>query len=116
METQSDKMLAENLRQVENPTVGDFWHEMFSPVAVVVGVSDTAVVLCEKMKPTGEGRWTWDIYDLHAYTRKQYANRFRYGRVGNEDFEATDDMSETSNKFWCDVVTGAHKWIADAVQ
>ncbi len=97
-----------NLKHAAAPLIGDYWNEMFTPIGVVVDVTEFTVVLCESQKLVGDG-WSWDLSKLKAYSRKEFVNRFRYGRIGNADFEAGDDMSDIKNKFWCDVSPEAHK-------
>ena len=112
-----DAMNATTLRHALNPKVGDFWHEMFYPIAVVLKVETSVlfqdrITICEKTKSVGGERWTWDLKKTTQYTGQEFANRFRYGRVGNPDFQATDD-DNIKNKFWCNVSPEAHTWVKD---
>lgn len=104
-----------NLKHAKDPQIGDYWHECFTPIAVVVDVSRFSIVLCEKTKSPDEKSWTWDLDKLEVYTKKDFVNRFRYGRVGKPKFKGTDDMTSIKNKFWCDVSPKAHEWVIDAL-
>jgi hypothetical protein len=40
---------------LSNPRPGDLWHDLFSPVLVVLGVESETVAICDKAIPYAEG-------------------------------------------------------------
>lgn len=90
------------LDAAKNPRVGDYWHEMFMPAGKVVEVSQYAVVVIKPVS-VDKDHWRWDKDNPIVYTRKQFANAYRYGRVGDDDFEGTDNLADIKNRFWADV-------------
>lgn len=91
-----------NARHRLEPKVGDFWHEMFVPIMVVLGVSDDAVTICDKVD-RGRETWTWDFSGTRKMTRSEFAARPLYG-------------GHMGDKCWCDVVPEAHRWARKAAQ
>lgn len=89
------------------PKVGDFWHEMFVPIMVVIGVSDDAVTICDKVD-RGHETWTWDFSGIRKISRHEFAERPLY-----RSFAHGDHMGD---KCWCDVMPEAHKWARKAAQ
>ena len=110
----SDVNYLRNLSSAQNPKIGDYWSErLFVPVAIVVDVTDTTVLVCEKIKQLTLNSWICDLSNLIRYTRADFIQRFRYGRIDNPDFIATDDENNIKNKFWADVETEEYPWIRD---
>lgn len=103
-----------NVHHAMNPKVGDYWQESMSPVCVVVDVKDDHVTVCDSTVSNGDNTWSWNLDALTSYTRKQFCNRYRYGRVGNKSFEA-DDTDNIKNKFWCDVMPEKMKEVRDEI-
>ena len=103
-----------NLKHALNPQIGDYWNECFAPVCVVVDVSEFAVTVVDGTKVVDNRKWTFDIEKTTTYTRKEFVDRFRYGRIGNDNFKATD-ADDIKNKFWCDVFPKQHKWVRELV-
>ena len=100
---QPDRQSAINLECALNPTVGDYWHEMYMPVCQVIEVGEHHVIVLDKLEPvpdTNKNRWKED--EPKVYTREQFAKRYRYGSIGNPDFEPTDDLTNIKNCFWPD--------------
>ncbi len=98
-----------------NPKPGDYWNECFMPVCVVLQVGSHHVYACETTKDAGDNHWTWDLEAAPVvYTREDFANRWRYGRVGNSEFAYTDDLAEINNRCWCNVAPESHKTFSDA--
>jgi hypothetical protein len=104
-----------NLEHAKNPKVGDYWQEMFCPVAVVISVSPFYVLTLEKKKTVDDGHWTWDIEAKPCvYTRKEFVFRFTYGYCGDHEFQGyEDDPENIKNKYYCDVMPEQHKWIEE---
>lgn len=79
---------AANLEHIRNPIMGDYWHEMFSPVCVVVSVSEDAVEVCERFKRVGE-HIEPDYTQTTSVPRAEFGKRFFYDTL--------------RDKTWCDV-------------
>ena len=97
----------QNLQHAFNPKVGDFWNEMYCACAVVVEVTQQYVVICEKTIAVDDTSLRWDFSNLTTYNREDFSNLFRYGRIGNDNFKASE-TDEICNKFWCDVFPEWH--------
>ena len=80
-----------NLNQaaVENPQVGDYWHEMFSPYFLIVHVNkDKYTILncmssyspCAK-KPVGDTHWTFDVSQSMEVDHAWMADRVKYSSI-----------------------------------
>jgi hypothetical protein len=80
---------ARNIEHADNPRVGDYWHEMFTPICRVMIVTDTDVLVQKFTGHAGE-----EITDTHPppelMPRSVFAAWLRY-----------DTMSD---KTWVDVV------------
>ena len=84
-----------------NPKVGDYWHEMFSPYHVVVDVNKFYVAVCDSTKRVNNSSWTWDTSKpLKFYTRDEYYNLHKYG---------------TQDGWPCSVVPEGHKWVSEEI-
>lgn len=79
---------ATNLEHIRNPVRGDYWHEMFAPVCVVVSVSEDAVEVCEKFKHV-EDHIEPDYAQTVSIPRAEFGLRFFYNSM--------------RGKTWCDV-------------
>ena len=90
-----DEQLQLNLKHRKKPQAGDYWHEMFCPVLLVLDVGPRCVVFLEKKKDVDGRRWTWDTKDISALSPKQFAKRITYS---------------TMDKTWCDVVPDHAEW------
>ena len=99
----------------KNPKVGDYWHDMFSPVAVVVEVSKHSLVICRTTKQMEDETWTWNLEKLEPVLRKDFEHLFQYGRIDNKSFTGTADKDHISNKYWADVIPTAHKWVKECL-
>jgi hypothetical protein len=78
-----------------NPKAGDWWHDHYSPVCLVVGVSNKEVVITQKYEAgPRDGQWKWpdEIMsdDLISMSREEFVWTLQY-----------DTMPE---KLWASVV------------
>jgi hypothetical protein len=87
------------------PKIGDYWHEMFTPILVVVGVTDDAVSVC-KPKSVDHNHWTWDMDKIERMTRDAFAKYVTYEGCGTT-------AESLKDKCWCDVVPEAHPWVIE---
>lgn len=65
----------------EKPEPGDYWHEMFSPVALVLAVSAYHVAFLKHTNNDKDG-WTWDTSKVDAMTPAEFAKFLKYGGSG----------------------------------
>lgn len=65
-------------KHANSPEPGDYWHEMFTPVLVVLDVGERSVVICDKVKAVDEDGWTWDLSQVTAVPKKEFGDRLRY--------------------------------------
>lgn len=93
----------QNIDHLDHPKPGDYWHEFYMPVLVVVSVSGDDVMICDKTKQVDGDRWTWDLdHGVSITTREEMSRRLRY-----------DTMPD---KTWCVVVPQSHRWVVDEVK
>ena len=64
MELTWEEQLERDRQHLADPQVGDYWHEMLTPICVVVGRKPDAVVICENIRETDYENWTWDIEEV----------------------------------------------------
>lgn len=70
-----------NRKHVDSPMVGDMWHEMFSPYHIVLAVTDSHVIICEKTKPVDTGRYTFDLTDTKTVTLDEHKEIVTYSTM-----------------------------------
>lgn len=70
----------QNLRHIENPMPGDYWHEMFAPYHVVLAADDTYVTICDKTIDCGNG-WTFDLSETKQITHLEHRNLVTYSTM-----------------------------------
>lgn len=83
------KMEKQSIKHAKNPQPGDYWHEMFTPILLVLKVTRKQVIFLEKVKAVGKDRWTWDVEKVSVLPRKEFKKKLYYS---------------TMPKTWCDVV------------
>lgn len=93
---------AANIQHARNPEVGDYWHEMFCPVMVVLDVTSLHVIICKKKKDVDRDHWTWDVSETKHLTREQFALEPHYS------------TAKMAHKFHCDVIPRGHADVAAA--
>jgi hypothetical protein len=67
-----------NKEHTDKPQVGDFWHEMFAPYHVVLAVTDTHVIICEKTKETDSNHYTFDLSETKTVTLQEHKDLVTY--------------------------------------
>lgn len=92
---------AVNERHALSPERGDYWHEMFCPVRVVLAVGADTVTICETTKGAGEGRWTWDFSKTRTIPKSEFGIGLHY---------CSEAMK---HNFVCDVAPRSHREVAD---
>ena len=96
-----DKQYADNLRHATHPEPGDYWHEMFCPVLVVLKVTNESVTYCEKRKSARPDHWTWDLSETKRVWREDFRKRLEY------------QSAQMKDKFWAWVAPRCHIEFAD---
>ena len=77
-----------------NPQFGDYWHECYTPVCVVIGRTANSVVLCRKTKSTDENRWTWDVSKVETLSLDEFAKWLRYSETNLHTWALVDPGNE----------------------
>lgn len=85
--------LETNEKHSKDPQPGDYWHEMFSPMAVVLDVQGDTVVFCRHTVDLGKC-WRWNHKLSERLPKSEFANLFRYKTM--------------PHKFHADVVPRSH--------
>lgn len=94
-----------NAKHRLDPKVGDYWHEMFCPNLVVVGLGQKTVTVCKKTQPAGDRRWTWDLSKTDIMSRESFAEWPLYRRLSGG--------AHMGDKCFADVAPEAHPWVRD---
>lgn len=90
-----------NVKHSADPQPGDYWHEMFCPIAVVVArIGKLNVLVCKKTKAADHNSWTWDLDSLDVMKIQDFETWLRYS---NHD------------GFWADCAPESHKWVTEEV-
>lgn len=95
-----------NAKHRLEPKVGDYWHEMFCPNLVVVGVGHDTVTVCKTIQDAGDRCWTWDLSKTDIMTREAFAEWPLYRRLSGGD--------HMGDKCFVDVAPEAHSWVREA--
>ena len=84
-------------KHAENPEPGDYWHEMFNPVAVVLEVKGDELTICKTTRRHGEG-WTWDLEFCYTTTKQKFKDWISYDNIEG---------------YWCDVSDHKHAFAVE---
>lgn len=90
---------------LNKPLVGDYWHDMYNPVCVVVKVDNETddVTICKKIKQVDDNHWTWDLDVTETISKENLKRWLAYSSTPNIGY-------------WADVLPEKHKWVADHVE
>ncbi len=87
-----------NLRAASYPEVGDYWHERFAPILLVVLVRNGQVVCLHKTKNHDDNKWSWDYDSVLIFgsieSFRSYLMRDRFG------------SGSITKQTWADVIPG----------
>lgn len=102
MSDAKEERAALNERHAKIPGPGDYWHEMLSPVCVVIARVAGYVLVCRKTKSAGNDCWTWDLREsvLEVMRLDEFRKSLSYGTIPG---------------YWAWVVPGCHKWASELV-
>lgn len=78
---------------VDNASPGDYWHECFAPICVVISCTNTHIVFCDNVVQVNEDRWTWGLEELKTLPKELFFQKVKYSRC----------------------IPKCHVWAADAV-
>jgi hypothetical protein len=87
------EMRARAEKHSKEPVVGDYWHEMFSPVMIVTKVQKGYVLVCEKFKKHDDGIHLTPDYEAspRKFSRQEFYKYVHY------------DSESMADRTWCDV-------------
>jgi|PlaIllAssembly_1097288.scaffolds.fasta_scaffold20556_2 hypothetical protein len=105
----------ETARRANNPQVGDYWNEMFSPICVVVKTDTTLLIrprsstpiavgtitICKKTKEVDADSWTWDLSVLETMTVDAFREWLSYGSIPG---------------YWAMCCGSRHTWVTDFLE
>jgi hypothetical protein len=83
-----------NLHHANNPEVGDYWHEMYAPMFIVLAVDNTSIICGASTIPSGPDCWTWDVAKTQRMSRSVFRSRLEYQTI--------------QDRFWCSVIPRGH--------
>jgi len=89
-----------NQKHAAKPEPGDYWHEMFCPLLVVIAVSHGLVIYHRAQKDVENNKWTWDLSKPHESKRL-------------DEFYKWLEYDTIPGRFWVRCEPGAHKWVLD---
>ena len=97
---------ARNLARLLTPKAGDYWREMFTPVAIVISCSDSAVTLCRKKVYPDCNHWAWDANAIESVSRSEFSRMFRYDTIPDKTWADVSEKSHIDmvNEFWPELV------------
>jgi hypothetical protein len=97
-----DEWRAVNDKHSADPQPGDYWHEMFMPVLLVLGRIAGRVLVCDKTKSVTSHTWTWDFEGegVKLLTLEQFRQRLTYSGIPGYP-------SDTPG-YWADVAPERH--------
>jgi hypothetical protein len=97
--TKSKQRLESNDDSAKNPQAGDFWHEMFTPIVVVVArPNDETVLICRKTTLVGVNHWEWDLTKCECLRVDEFKNYLSY---------------ESTPGYWANVVPKKMEWVRE---
>lgn len=63
----------------EQPKIGDFWHEMYCPVLVIVDVHENNdLTICEHTKDTENNTYMFDVSRCRKITRQEFSDKIKW--------------------------------------
>ena len=75
---EAQKLLDE--KHFENPSIGDFWHEMFCPYFIVLDIVKDKYWICDKRHAVDKDYWTWDLKKSRIVD-KSYFDKVKYNDI-----------------------------------
>ena len=90
-----------NERHAKDPKLGDYWHEMFNGICVVIEVDLIHVTICKTKRSVGMNEWTWDLSNLDIMTHEEFQRWLSY---------------DTRPGYWADVIPEDHLWAVECAK
>lgn len=85
-----------NLRAASHPEVGDYWHERYAPILLVVLVRNGQVVCLHRTQDHEDNKWSWDYNRIVIYPSiESFRKYLMRDRFGNQSI---------TNETWADVI------------
>lgn len=69
-----------NLKHLNDPQPGDYWHDMFTGYLFVISVLENGNIVIADIKQTKDGQ-ELDINDAYEITKEQLSNRVQYSNM-----------------------------------
>lgn len=85
-----------NQKHLLDPMIGDYWHDMFTPIYVVVSVGKESIVVCRSTIDVDKSHWTWDVSKTERMTKPEFRKKLLYSSMP---------------KTWATVVPTGMKWV-----
>ena len=70
-----------------NPQPGDYWHEKWIPVCVILEATDDEVIICRSIKSKGIDYIDWDFDKCEVHKKESFHRWLKYPTV--EDYWPT---------------------------
>ncbi len=70
-----------NEQHLHNPQAGDYWHDRFCPVCLVIDSGKFFVAILEKKKDVGTNYWTWDTSEMTTLSKADFINKLSYKTI-----------------------------------
>jgi len=64
-----------------HPEPGDYWHEMFYPIYLVVAADAFHVWYLHKQKSVDKDHWTWDLDQIEVKPIAEFKRSLEYGSI-----------------------------------
>lgn len=88
-----------NELHASDPRPGDYWHECFCGVCVVIGRMGGHVIFCRKKTHfPEENKWTWDLEKLEMKSVEDFKKWLAYNSIPG---------------YWASVEPGCHMWAVE---
>lgn len=68
-------------QHLHNPQAGDYWHDRFCPVALVIDSGQFFVAFLHKKKDVGKSHWTWDTSDVATLSKQDFVKKMSYSSM-----------------------------------
>jgi len=108
MVSRYDEMKRVSQEHAESPMVGDYWHEMFTPIVVILDVRGEWLTICRKRKEVDLQHWEWDLEheeDIRAHELFEWLSYKSipgyWANVAPQKCKETADYwMENKSRFW----------------
>jgi hypothetical protein len=67
-----------SIKHADKPRRGDYWHECFCPILIVIESTKHSVTYVDETKAVDKDHFTFDPQGVKTITRKEFAKKMRY--------------------------------------